>query len=273
MPTAKHPKHTLRKLGTTLSSLLPGDLADSGSVPTEASKPFPSVGEKSSTPIPIFLLLALSCVLVCPERATAQAFLPDFLSFEPRVGAAFPTGDFGNVDPSFPPGGESCPFPLQIGTEVGWRWSLRALAEIREGWSVVGEYGRAHLGCSATFCGSTKKPETQSVGLGLRVVAFPLGSMNVWVEGGGVLEETTIIRTRDESGDSEVSAVPYPWSLGFSGGFGTELALTGSRTSFFTPGFRFRYVPADPPDTDPDLAPITTTYMLFEIGFRFLLGR
>ncbi len=270
---AQHPKRTLTKPGTAPSPLFPVDLAHPESVPTAAATPPPPVGRRSSAPVPTFFLLILSCTLVCPKAAVAQAVLPDFLSFEPRVGAAFPTGDFGNVDPLCPPRGESCPFPLQIGTEVGWGWSLRALAEIREGWSVVGEYGRAHLGCSTTFCGSTKKPETQSVGLGLRIVAFPLGSMDVWVEGGGVLEETTIIRTRDESGNSEVSTVAYPWSLGFSGGFGTELALTGSRTSFFTPGFRFRYVPADPPDTDPDLAPITTTYMLFEIGFRFLLGR
>lgn len=219
------------------------------------------------------LLLASGLFLSMGEPAGAQLLQLNRFSIEPRVGAAFPTGDFGNVDPSCPPGGESCPFPSQVGTETGWRWSIRALAELNKRWSLVGEYGKTNLGCSAAFCGSSKRPHAQSVGLGVRAVAFPMGSMDIWVGGGAVLEETTIIRTRDAAGNPDISAVSFPWSLGFSGGFGAELALTGERTSFFSPGFRFRYVPADPPDSAPELKAITATYMLFEIGFRILLGR
>ena len=230
----------------------------------------PGRGAKRSI-LPI--LMTLGVVLFTPPPTHGQSFGLNRLSIEPRVGAAFPTGDFGNVDPSCPPGGESCPFPLQVGTETGWRWSVRALVEITPRLSVLGEYGRTSLGCSPAFCGTDKKPQTQAVGVGLRAIVFPLGSMDIWVEGGAVLEEASIIRTRDQSGSQSISTVSYPWSVGFSGGFGAELALTGERTSFFTPGFRFQYVPADPPSTDSDLSSITATYMLFEIGFRILLGK
>jgi hypothetical protein len=96
--------------------------------------------------------------------------------------------------------------------------------------------------------------------------------MDIWVEGAGLLEEATIVRSEDREGNRAPAAVSYPWSLGFSVGLGAELPLRGAYDLFFTPGFRFRYVPADPPDSHSDLASITATYMLFEIGFRIALG-
>jgi hypothetical protein len=142
-----------------------------------------------------------------------------------------------------------------------------------ENWAVVGEFGKASLGCSPTFCGTTEKPGTRGLSLGLRAIAFPLGSMDIWVEGAGVLEQATVIRVQDPEGNQVSSAVSYPWSPGFSAGFGAELDLNGDGNFFFSPGFRFRYVPSDPPDSDPDLASITATYMLFEVGFRVVLGK
>jgi len=46
----------------------------------------------------------------------------------------------------------------------------------------------------------------------------------------------------------------------------------GEGNLFFTPDFHFIYVAANPPDSDSDLASITATYFLAEIGFRVMLG-
>jgi hypothetical protein len=220
--------------------------------------------------VPLALVMAVG---FGPAELEAQSSAFRRLSLEPRVGMAFPTGDFGDIDPACPPGSSGCPFPVQVGTETGWRWALRAHFAVTDRWSVVGEFGKASLGCSPTFCGTTEKPGTQGVSLGLRTIAFPLGSMDIWVEGAAVLEQPTIVRVQDREGNQVSSAVPYPWSPGFAAGFGAELDLKGDEVLFFTPGFRFRYVPSDPPDSDPDLASVTATYMLFELGFRVLLGK
>ena len=216
---------------------------------------------------------ALAMAFLSPASANAQTFTLSRFSLEPRVGMAFPTGDFGDVDPACPPGSSGCPFPLQVGTETGWRWAVRAHYAMSEHLSVGGEFGKANLGCSPTFCGTTEKPGTRGFSLGLRAIAFPLGSMDIWVDGAGVLEQPTVIRTLDRAGEIASSAVSYPWSPGFSAGFGAELDINGDGGFFFSPGFRFRYVPSDPPDSDPDLAPITATYMLLELGFRMVLGK
>jgi len=97
--------------------------------------------------------------------------------------------------------------------------------------------------------------------------------MDIWVEGAAALEEVTIIRTQDGAGDPASIRVSYPWAAGLSVGLGAELDLKGDEVLFFTPGFRFRYAPADPPASHPDLASITATYALFEVGFRVVLGR
>lgn len=219
------------------------------------------------------ILVALAVPGLTPTSAQAQATTLNRFSLEPRVGVAFPTGDFGNVDPACPPGGSGCPFPLQVGTDTGWRWALRAHYALNPHWSIVGEFGDANLGCSPTFCGTNRKPGSKGFSLGVRAVVFPLGTMDVWLEGAGVLEQVTIIRTQDQVGEPISSAVSYPWSPGFSAGAGAELDLNGNGNFFFSPGFRFRYVPADPPDSDPDLASITATYMLLEVGFRIVLGK
>jgi hypothetical protein len=96
--------------------------------------------------------------------------------------------------------------------------------------------------------------------------------MDIWVEGSGVFEQVTLVRTQDPEGDRNPRAVGYPWSLGFSGGIGAELALTRDGTLSFSPGFRYRYVPSDPPASEPDMASVSATYMLFEVGFRVVLG-
>lgn len=129
------------------------------------------------------------------------------------------------------------------------------------------------MDCSATFCGNAVKPGVRGLGVGIRAIAFPLGSMDIWVEGEGVFEQVTIIRVQDPAGNRTPSAVDYPWSYGFSGGAGAELALTGKGDIYFSPGFRFRYVPADPSDSEPDMASVKATFMLFEVGFREGLGR
>lgn len=219
------------------------------------------------------VLATLAVAGLGPTSAQAQAPTLNRFSLEPRVGVAFPTGDFGNVDPACPPGGSGCPFPLQVGTDTGWRWALRAHYALNPHWSIVGEFGKANLDCSPTFCGIDHKPGTKGFSLGVRTIVFPLGTMDVWLEGAGVVEKVTVIRTQDQVGEPVSSAVSYPWSPGFTAGAGAELDLNGDRNFFFSPGFRFRYVPADPPDSDPDLASITATYMLFEVGFRVVLGK
>jgi hypothetical protein len=140
-------------------------------------------------------------------------------------------------------------------------------------WNVFLEYGKANLGCSATFCGTEKHPGTTGLDLGLRGTVLPLGSMDVWAEAAAVLEEVSIIRTLDEAGEAAAITVAYPWSVGVSGGLGAELDLRGDGFLYFTPGFRFRYVPADPPADQGGLTSVTATYMLFEVGFRVVLGR
>lgn len=217
------------------------------------------------------LLPALGLLLPSPP-SHAQTFRVDKLSIEPRIGVVFPTGDFGNVDPACPPGGSGCDFPKQVGVEAGWRWDLRLHYALTPRWGVVGGFGKTSLDCTAIFCGFEDKPGAMSLNLGLRGIVFPLGSMDFWVEGGGVLEKVSIIRTRDVSDNPVSKLVRYPWSLGFQGGIGAELALTGEGNFYFSPGFRFSYVPADPPDSNSDLDSITATYVLAEIGFRVVLG-
>ena len=92
------------------------------------------------------------------------------------------------------------------------------------------------------------------------------------MEGGGVLESVSIVRTLDAAGDPNPKVVRYPWAPGLQGGMGAELPLTREGTFYFTPGFRFSYVAADPPDSSSDLDSITSTYVLAEIGFRVVLG-
>lgn len=210
---------------------------------------------------------------ITPPPAHAQTLGLDRVSVEPRIGIAFPTGDFGNVDPACPPGASGCDYPKQVGTETGWRWELRLHYALTSHWSVVGGFGKTKLDCSPSFCGFEHKPRTSALSLGVRGIAFALGSMDVWVEGGGALEEISIVRTQDATGDAISTLVHYPWTLGVYGGIGAELALTGQDNFFFTPGFRLRYVPADPPDAHSDLEAVTATYVLFELGFRVTLGR
>ena len=241
-------------------------MPDKGTRPVQVGLP----RRFSSGPL-LGALLALTAAFLDPGSVNAQALTLDRFSLEPRIGIAFPVGDFGDIDPFCPPGSSGCPFPLQVGTDTGWRWAIRAHYALSPHWSVLGEFGKASLGCSPTFCGTDNKPGTQGFSLGVRAIAFPIGSMDIWVEGAGVMEQVTIIRTQDKAGEVAASSVSFPWSLGFSGGVGAELDLTGEGDYFFTPGFRFGYVPADPPSTDADLASVTATYLLFEIGFRVAL--
>ena len=219
------------------------------------------------------LFLLVLGALLTPLPVQAQTFHLDRVSIEPRVGVAFPTGDFGNVDPACPPGGSGCDYPMQIGTETGWRWEVRLHYALTSHWGVVGGFGKTKLDCSPSFCGPDDKPGTRALSLGVKGIAFPLGSMDIWVEGGGALEEISIVRTQDATGDAISTLVHYPWAPGFYGGIGAELPLTGRDNFFFTPGFRFRYVPADPPDAHSDLESVTATYVLFEVGFRVNLGK
>ncbi len=219
------------------------------------------------------LFMTLGALTLPWGQASAQAFSLGRVSIEPRLGVAFPTGDFGDIDPTCAPRSTGCPFPVQVGTETGWRWGIRIDYALRSRLVLFGEYGKANLRCSAAFCGSTHQPGTRSLGAGLRAVPMSLGGMDLWVEGATVLERATIIRSVDREGNRDPSPVDYPWSLGFSGGVGAELPLTGGYDLFFTPGFRFRYVPADPPNDHADLASVTATYMLFEVGFRVALGQ
>lgn len=211
--------------------------------------------------------------LLYSAPAGAQLLSLDRFSIEPRFGAAFPAGDFGNVDPGCAPGETGCDYPTQIGTETGWRWQLVGHYALTEDWSLAASYGQTMLDCSPSFCDLDDEPGTRALGLGIRGILFPIGSMDIWGEAGGVLEEVTIIRTRDLVGEPNSREVSYPWSPGFYGGMGASLPLRADRDIFFTPGFRFHYVPADPPDADSDLEPVDATYFVAEIGVRIVLGR
>ena len=230
--------------------------------------PKPGASGRGLHPPLLILILAMVSPAVRPVPLSGQGFSRDRISIEPRIGVAIPTGDFGNIDPACPTGSSGCPFPIQVGTETGWGWAIRTQYALNPLWSLFGEYGKANLNCSVTFCGTRVSPGTKGLSLGLRAMALPLGNMDIWVEGAGVFEEVTIIRSEDREGNREPAAVAYPWSLGISGGVGAELPLTGENNFFFSPGFRFRYVPADPPDDHTDLTSVIATYMLFEVGFR-----
>ena len=224
--------------------------------------------------LPLGILAAVvffSCCLTSP--ASAQAFSRDRFSLEPRFGMAFPAGDFGDVDPACPPGSVGCDYPTQIGTDPGWRWEVAAHYAVADRWSLVAGFGQTRLGCSASFCGTSVDPGTRNLALGVRAHALPLGSMDLWIEGGGVLEEATIIRTLDLVGEPSARKVRYPWSPGVYLGAGASLPLRGDGDLFFTPGFRFHYVTADPPDSDLDLRSIDITYAVAEVGVKILLGK
>ncbi len=217
-------------------------------------------------------LLALGA-LPAPPEVQAQILRLDRVSIEPTVGVAFPTGDFGNVDPACPSGSSGCDYPTQIGAETGWRWNLRLHYALTSHWGVVGGFGETKLDCSPVFCAVGDKPGTRALSLGVRRIAFPLGKMDIWVEGGGAWEEVSIVRTRDAAGKEISTLVRYPWTPGVYGGIGAELPITGRERLLFTPGFRFRYVPADPPEAHSDLESVTATYAILELGFRVTFGR
>lgn len=222
---------------------------------------------------PALALLLSLAGLFNPGMAGAQILSGDRLFVEPRFGAVFPTGDFGNVDPACAPREVGCDYPTQIGVETGWRWQIMAHYAFTPGWSLAAGFGKANLGCAPNFCGDEADPETRNLSLGVRTMAFPLGTMEIWVEGGAVLEEVVIIRTLDAAGEVVVDRVRYPWSPGVYGGAGASLPLRADRDLFFTPGFRFHYVPADPPDNHRDLRSVDATYVVAEIGVRIVLGR
>jgi hypothetical protein len=137
---------------------------------------------------------------------------------------------------------------------------------------MVAGFGQTRLGCSASFCGTRVEPGTRNLALGVRANALPLGSMDLWIEGGGVLEEATIIRTLDLVGEAIARKVRYPWSPGVYLGAGASLPLRGDGDLYFTPGFRFHFVSADPPDSDADLRSIDVTYVTAEVGVKILMG-
>jgi hypothetical protein len=224
-------------------------------------------------PLVANLVLVILANLVAPPAITAQIPLSGRFSIEPRFGAAFPTGDFGNLDPACAPGSVGCDYPTQIGNEVGWRWELAGHFSMTDRWSLVGSFGQTKLGCSASFCDPAEEPGARTVGLGLRAHAIPLGSMDIWLEGGGVMERVAVIRTLDPEGNAVSDRVWYPWAPGGYFGAGASLPLRADGDLFFTPGFRFHYVPTDPPDSHPDLQTLNATYVVAEIGVRILLGR
>lgn len=217
-------------------------------------------------------ILIATCITL-PRAVSGQIPLTDRFSVEPRFGAAFPTGDFGNVDPGCAPGAVGCDYPTQIGTEVGWRFGLAGHYALTERWSLVATAGLTRLGCSASFCDIDEEPGTRSLALGARVDALPLGSMDLWIEAGGVMEKATIIRTLDLVGEPISREVSYPWSPGVYVGAGAALPLRAAQDLFFTPGFRFHFASADPPDSDSDLRSINVTYAVAEVGVKILIGR
>jgi len=242
----------------------------------------PGSGRKGTPPRAIgssglFPAMAAATVLLAglfhPPAVQGQTSLVQRLSLEPRFGAAFPTGDFGNVDPACPAGSVGCDYPTQVGTEVGWRFGLAGHYALTERWSLVATLGLTRLGCSASFCDVDEEPGTRSLALGARANALPLGSMDLWIEGGGVLEKATIVRTLDLVGEPISREVTYPWSGGVYVGAGANLPLRAAEDLFFTPGFRFHFASADPPDSDSDLRSINVTYAVAEIGVKILFGR
>jgi hypothetical protein len=216
------------------------------------------------------VILTLSSL---PSEIQGQLFTMERFAVEPRLGIAFPTGDFGNADPSCPVGSAGCDYPDQTGVETGLRWDVRIHYRLSDRVTMVGSFGKTKFGCSGPFCGSGSDPETRDLSLGFRAMAFDVGSMGIWAEGGAAVEKFSIIRTRNETGEAEPSRVWYPWSFGIYGGGGVELPLTGDGNFFFTPGFHFRHVSSDPPSSDPDLQPVTATYILAQVGFKVVLAR
>ena len=215
-------------------------------------------------------LVLLSLLPVHPLEG--QLFSKGRWAVEPRVGVAFPTGDFGDVDAACPLGSVGCDYPLQTGAETGWRWEARVHLRLNPTFSLVAGFGKTMFGCSGPFCGTGPDPESRALSLGIKSHLFSLGTMEIWGEGGGALEKFSVIRTLTPAGEPTSLRVWYPWSLGFYAGGGAELALTARGNFFFTPGFRFRFIPADPPDAHADLASLDATYILGELGFKVLLG-
>jgi hypothetical protein len=220
----------------------------------------------------IGLGLILLAMVAPRQELSGQIFAKERFAIEPRVGIAFPTGDFGNVDADCPVGTTGCDVPLQTGVETGWRWEAQLHYLLTEKTSLVMGFARTKFGCTGPFCGFAAEPEARGLSLGLRSHLFSIGTMDIWGEGGGVFEEFSVIRSQNSSGDPESSRVWYPWSPGFYGGAGVDLALTGEGNFFFTPGFRFRFVPSDPPSDHSDLASVDATYIMAEVGFKVILG-
>jgi hypothetical protein len=225
---------------------------------------------KTCPPTLGFLLLALAAT---SQNLDAQIFTKGRVGIEPRIGIAFPLGDFGNADPSCPVGATGCDYPDQTGVEPGRRWDVRVHYFLTDRVTLVAGYGRTKFGCSGPFCGSAPDPEAQAFDLGVRTVAGSLGSMDIWVEGGGSMEKFSIIRTRNESGEPESKRVWYPWSLGFFVGGGAELPLTGEGNFYFSPGFQYHHATADPPSSQPNLQSVTAQSLTAQIGFKLLLER
>jgi hypothetical protein len=138
---------------------------------------------------------------------------------------------------------------------------------------VVGGYGRANFGCPAAFCAGAAEPKAQGWELGFKAVVIPMGTMMGWVEGTGTYETVSIVRTQTPEGERESSLVGYEGAVGVSLGVGAELPLRGKMDLTFVPGFRLRLYDADPPASDSDLAAVRVSYVLVELGIRYIFGR
>jgi len=215
-------------------------------------------------------VLAVVLPTVGPGDLQSQPGGQSRASFEFRVGAAVPTGDFGNVDVGCPVGSTGCDFPLQVGAEPGWRWEARGRWGFGAGSGVNLGYGQARFGCSTAFCGRDAKPRSKAVTAGVDGTLAWFGRMRIWAEAGVQLETVSVVRTRDQAGEADPKAVWYSWSPGLHGALGVELPFTEEGSFLFSPGFRFHRTVLDPPAGHEDMTGVSATYYLAELGFRFL---
>lgn len=191
--------------------------------------------------------LVLSAVLA--TTASAQSTLP--ITIEVRGGAAIPMGDFDD------------------GAGTGWGLGATVRYAVTPAVDLYAGYDRFEFGTDADL-----DEEEFDLGLsdsgfrtGARFSFAPLGSLRPWVEGGLLVNRSTV-SISVESASIDVNS---EWALGFEGGAGFAVPLS-PRVSL-TPGVRYRMHEAEfeAEETGEGPQSIDVSYLAIDIGVNIRL--
>ncbi|HSU16487.1 outer membrane protein [Longimicrobium sp.] len=194
---------------------------------------------------------ALALCAGTTTAARAQAALP--VSFEARVGAGIPVGDFGD------------------GAAPGWAVGITARGALKPGVELYGGYDHFAFNTDESV---DDDPEADvnidddgfRAGLRSNFAVTRVGGASPWLEAGVIVNHTKL---RASSGGASAS-FDSDWMVGFEGGAGLSFPINSMLA--LTPGVRYRQHRARFTDNGLDgPGSVTTSYFAVDIGVNFRL--